>query len=307
MKSIILIIPYFGNWPIWFDAFLISIKGNPTVDWLCPTNCQIPKNCPKNIKFIEQDLSRLNISVNDIVSANVPLTPRKFCDLKPAYGDIFKEEVKDYDFWGICDMDIIWGDIRAFITDDLLTKYDIISSRKHAISGHFNLFRNSSKLNNLYKLVPNYRELFEKDRFMWFDEHVLTAYLKNNSINNSINVYWPSIILNQENGVDSHQEYYLDKWLWKNGKIIDIHTNKEVIYLHFINWKRTMKFSQIKYTDFPEEFYISYNGMHFNSNSNIIHLLNGFKNIFNGYWIKEKRRKQKLKIKNFIKRIKSRF
>ena len=38
-----------------------------------------------------------------------------------------------YDFWGHCDMDLIWGDIRNFITEDVLSKYDkiIIQINKH--------------------------------------------------------------------------------------------------------------------------------------------------------------------------------
>ena len=133
MSKILLIIPYFGQWPLWFDAYLTSIKHNPTINWLCPTDCEIPEEHPENIKFLKTDLKRLNKHVNQVVGCNVPLTPRKFCDLKPAYAEIFSDEIKGYDFWGFCDLDIIWGDIRKFITPELLSNYDIISSRKGAI------------------------------------------------------------------------------------------------------------------------------------------------------------------------------
>ena len=99
-KSILLIIPYFGKWPIWFEANLISITANPSINWLCPTDCIIPKDKPNNLKFLPITLKDLNIQVNKIVETKVPLSARKFCDLKPAYADIFKEEVLDYDFWG---------------------------------------------------------------------------------------------------------------------------------------------------------------------------------------------------------------
>jgi len=49
----------------------------------------------------------------------------KLCDFKPAYGLIFSEHFKDYDFWGYCDIDIIFGNIRAYMTDVLLNEYDI--------------------------------------------------------------------------------------------------------------------------------------------------------------------------------------
>ena len=48
----------------------------------------------------------------------------KICDIKSAFGDIFSEEVKNYDFWGHCDMDV-----RSFMTADLLNKYDMMTTK----------------------------------------------------------------------------------------------------------------------------------------------------------------------------------
>jgi hypothetical protein len=302
MKSILLIIPYFGKWPLWFEAYLVSIQANPSIQWLCPTNCELPKHYPDNIKFLETEMLSLNKHVNKVVDAKVPLSPRKFCDLKPAYGDIFKEEIKGYDFWGFCDMDIIWGDIRKFMTTQVLTTYDIISSRKENISGHFNLFKNTPDLNLLYKQVPDYKSLFEQEPFMWFDEHVLSNFLKDTL--HPYKIKWNNILCNQERGRDSHQEYYLDRWLWDNGKMINTKTGEEVMYLHFINWKRTVKFSKIKFDDNPKQFYISYMGMHYHTHSDVAKKLNRFRNLFDGYYIREKRRLKLKKVKSLERRIK---
>ncbi|MFC4739537.1 DUF6625 family protein [Flavobacterium ponti] len=309
MKSIILILPYFGKWPIWFEAHLLSIAKNPTINWLIVTDCEIPENYPKNIKFVSTTLAQLNVKVNTIVETNVPLTPRKFCDLKPAYGAIFSEYIETYDFWGFCDMDIIWGDIRNFITKEILEDYDIISSRKEAISGHFNLFKNIESLNNLYKEIPNYKTLFEAPEFKWFDEHVVTNFINKNIANKvfKYNLYWPTILLNQEKGRDSHQEYYLDKWQWQNGKMVDIHTKEEVMYLHFINWKKTMKECEVKYFGSKKEFYISYSVIHYDRHSSFEFFYNHFTNLFNGYYRKESRRTIKLKAKSIVKRIKKKL
>ncbi|MBZ9779441.1 hypothetical protein LB452_10960 [Psychroflexus sp. CAK8W] len=302
MKSILLIIPYFGQWPLWFEAYLVSIKANPTVNWLCPTDCELPEDYPENLKFLKTTLPELNQQVNQVVKANVPLTPRKFCDLKPAYGEIFQEEIKNYNFWGFCDMDIIWGDIRKFMTPEIIDKYDIISSRKENISGHFNLFKNTAELKQLYKQIPNYQSLFEKERFMWFDEHILSNYLK--TTQHDFTIKWNEILCNQEKGGDSHQEYELNRWFWNKGKLINTKTNEEVMYLHFINWKRTMKFSEVNYTDKLKSFYVSYSGMHYKPFSKLRLKLNAFKNVFFGYWQKEKGRILSLRLKSYKKRIK---
>ncbi|PZW39060.1 hypothetical protein LX95_02200 [Mesonia algae] len=306
MKKILLIIPYFGEWPPWFDAHMVSIKNNPSIDWLCPTDCAVPKNHPENIKFLKIDLKTLNKKVNRVVDCDVPLIPRKFCELKPAYAHIFSKEVEGYDFWGFCDMDIIWGDIRNFMNTDILSKYDIISSRKEAISGHFSLFKNSNKLNTLYRKIPNYQALFEHPKLQRTDEKVFTKSLKENSEFKllSLKICWNSILCNQEHGIDSHQEYYLDKWRWQEGKLINNITQEEVMYLHFINWKRTMRYSEVCYKDDPQRFYISFNGMHYQLHTSAQKMWRNFANVFYGYYMKEKRRKQKLKFKSLLKRVK---
>lgn len=305
MKSVLLILPYFGKWPIWFEAHLLSIEKNPTINWLIVTDCIIPETYPKNIQFVTTTLAELNHHVNDVVGANVPLTPRKFCDLKPAYGAIFEEYCNGYDFWGFCDMDIIWGDIRKFMTEDVLNNYDIISSRKEAISGHFNLFRNSIELNYLFKQVSNYKILFEQPKFMWFDEEKLTNYIKNGIAQNQYKyrVYWSSILLNQERERDSHQEYYLDRWQWENGKMINTKTDQEVMYLHFINWKKSIRVCEVDFNNEVISFYISHNSIKIKSHSRIEKVWNTFKNFFIGYYAKEYRRIKRLSVKKYIHKI----
>lgn len=311
MNSIILIIPYFGKWPVWFDAYLCSVETNPTIQWLCPTDCEIPLKHPENITFLPISISALNTHVNTVVEANVPLNPRKFCDLKPAYGDIFKEHITNFDFWGICDMDIVWGDIRKFMTPELLNDYDIICSRPEAISGHFNLFRNTESLNIFYKSIPNYRKLFEVPKFMWFDEVVLTKHIKYLSENNKnpFKVFWNEESVKKGIESEKHQEYYLDRWLFENGKIYDLYdiNKKEYMYLHFINWKRTMKYCEVIFLDHPNQFYISYNGMHYKTHTIIAKAFNGFRNLFDGYYVLLRRIKLKKKIMSLKKRVVNRL
>jgi hypothetical protein len=308
MNSILLILPYFGKWPVWFDAYLVSIEKNPTVNWLFITDCKTPETFPDNCHFVKTTLPELNLKVNDAVHAKVPLSPRKLCDIRPAYGEIFKEYLQDYDFWGFCDADVIWGNIRKFITTDVLNQYDIISSRKNTISGHFSLFRNTAALNSLYKDIPNYVQLFENDKLMRLDEEGFTEFLKENMLSYRLQnrIYWDSILLNQEKGFDSRQEYYLDRWMWKEGKMLEIKNKdvlNEVMYLHFINWKKSMKKCDINYTDSPGSFYISYTAIHYKLHSDFEKMINAFRNLFDGYYV---RLWKKAKIKRW-KKMKARL
>lgn len=296
MKSIILIIPYFGKWPLWFEAHLLSISKNPTIHWLIVTDCEIPKEYPKNITFKSTKLQHLNTHVNAVVNANVTLTPRKLCDIRPAYGAIFYEDIKDYDFWGFCDMDIIWGNIRKFITDEMLINYDIISSRKNTLSGHFTILKNNSQIITLYKSIQNFKQKFEEAKLQRLDEEGFTSFLKL-ELNDNLKIKWDTILCNQERDRDSHQEYYLDRWLWQDGKVLNTKTKQEVMYLHFINWKRTMKRSEVTYSDQPDRFYISYSKMHYHKHNVLQKFWNGFTNLFDGYYVRLKKNRIKKKYK----------
>jgi len=92
--------------------------------------------------------------------------PYKLCDFKVAYGEIFSALLSGYEFWGHCDNDLIFGDIRSFITEDILDRYDRILSR-----GHFTLYRNSPNVNAIYKEAsPDYKSVFSSPENFCYDE-----------------------------------------------------------------------------------------------------------------------------------------
>jgi len=91
-------------------------------------------------------------------------------DFKPAWGVIFQDCIEKYDFWGCCDIDVILGDIRAFLTDELLERYDMVSCRREFLSGHFMLFRNSSEIDHLYERSRDYPRVFTSESIFNFDE-----------------------------------------------------------------------------------------------------------------------------------------
>ena len=85
--------------------------------------------------------------------------------------------------------------------------------------------------------------------------------------------------------------------------MINTLTNDEVMYLHFINWKRSIKTCEVKYNNF----YISYNKIHYNLHSSFLILLNNIKNIFNGYWVRDKRRIRNFKFNRLKNRVKKKI
>lgn len=170
MKSIIVIIPYFGKLPPMFVYWKQSALNNPSVDFLLVTDNNIESNA--NIHVLHWTFQECRNHFQSLYDFPIALDrPYKLCDFKPAYGDIFKDYVKDYDFWGFGDLDLVYGDIRHFLTTEVLEQYWVISGW-----GHFTLYKNTECCNNFYKQKANgypfYQEVFSSSKKFVFDEYL---------------------------------------------------------------------------------------------------------------------------------------
>lgn len=106
-----------------------------------PINVIVKKNSFKDMQDLIFKLFQTNIT-----------NPYELCKYRVAYFDLFSE-AHAYDFWGYCDCDLIWGNLRKFFTEDILQNYDKISWR-----GHMTLFKNSPNINNAYKqIIPGFK------------------------------------------------------------------------------------------------------------------------------------------------------
>lgn len=182
MKKILLICPYFGAFPNYFNLTLNSIKYNPTIDWLIITDITKQYDYPNNVKIINMKFEKLQKKVQSYFNFKINLNaPFKMCDFRPAYGVIFKEYLNGYDFWGHCDFDCIYGNLRKFLSDDILSKHERIYCL-----GHMSLYKNNDKINNMFKNKldsdTDYREIFTHDRSYSFDEMGIIRILANNNI-----------------------------------------------------------------------------------------------------------------------------
>lgn len=180
--NLCLIIPYFGKLPNYFQLWLNSCKYNKTVDFLLYTDDSTEYNYPKNVKVKYMKFDDFKEKIQKNFDFQISLkNAYKLCDYKVAYGEILKDELKKYEFWGHCDLDLIWGDIRKFITDEILDKYDKILTR-----GHFTLYRNTEKVNCRYKNktqgVDFYKKVYTSNDIYIFDEWpgIYKIYKENN-------------------------------------------------------------------------------------------------------------------------------
>lgn len=178
--KIALITVYFGKFPNYFHLWLRSAAWNSQVDFIIVTDNKI-HSLYDNIKVVYSNLDEIKFRADKVLKMNCVLpNPYKLCDYKPAYGLIFSDLLDGYDFWGHCDIDIIWGDLRKFITDDLLDKYNRLFNL-----GHLTLYKNDLKTNRIFKKLITgvhytYREAFSLDYNIGFDEKGCLAALGKN-------------------------------------------------------------------------------------------------------------------------------
>lgn len=169
MRSIIIIGCYFGVLRKDTPLFLESIRLNPTIDWIIFTDCDWGY-VPDNVRIEYTSFQDIRKKVQSCFDFKISLnTPYKLCDLKPAYGYIFQQYIEGYDHWGYCDFDMIFGNLRDFLTDSKLERYEKIYAM-----GHLSIYKNNEKVNTVFmsqKGKLNYKDVFTTDQIKVFDEY----------------------------------------------------------------------------------------------------------------------------------------
>ena len=258
--KILILLTYFGHWPNWTPAFFHSCVCNDWIDWLFTTDCQIPAAEFSNITFRNMSLDEFNDFISQKLGFQVQKGPYAQLDYRPAYGFIFSKELERYDFWGHCDLDVIFGNIKNLLTEDYLECYDIISSRKDFLAGHFKLWRNKTEINTLYSRVPGYRQIFANPQHQNFDEDIMSANL-HALLDGQHEEYKPRVLWSKKVVIGWPElARYSQRWHWVRGKLYD-EQQQEHIYIHFMKWKRTMKCHDIGIGDDPPEFWLTRRGI----------------------------------------------
>lgn len=138
--------PYFGKWPKWIELFFYSCGKNGIIDFYIFTDCPAPKQLYENVIFKYVTWKEYQKYISETLKINFKHSnPYKLCDIRPFYGYLHKDILKQYDFWGYGDIDLCYGNLSHFLNDKLLSKYDVFSTHANRLSGHFALIRNNEK------------------------------------------------------------------------------------------------------------------------------------------------------------------
>ncbi|MDR2874396.1 MAG: hypothetical protein LBV44_00495 [Methylobacillus sp.] len=254
MFRICILIPYFGKWPFWMPFFLESCRRNPDIDWKFFSDCDRLENVPPNVHIAAMSFG----DYCDFISRQldirfVPTKPYKLCDIRSAFGHIHAADLQGYDFWGFGDVDVVYGQLRAWFTPERLARYDLLSSHTRRVSGHLTLIRNTPQMCQLFRRIPNWQERFCGPHQSMDEKAFSRIFIKRKNFPrplfkfaNWFNPWWRKSDFREAYSTPNGKIPWVDgsydfpcHWYWREGHLTnDKDGDREFPYLHFITYKK---------------------------------------------------------------------
>ncbi len=169
---VVIIAVYFGRLPAYFQLWLDSCRRNHAFDWLVVTDAETAAyDWPANVRARPMTLMQFRARMSATLGLEIHLrSPYKACDFRPIFWTLLEGEERACDFWGHCDLDVIFGNLARYVTIEMLARYDRIFTL-----GHLTLYRNAD-FSNRMGLRPHraldWREILSDPEHRGFDEHI---------------------------------------------------------------------------------------------------------------------------------------
>jgi hypothetical protein len=120
-----------------------------------------PFPLPPNVRHVDVTWNELVERVSDRMFDGIEpsqlkalLPYNKISGLKPAFAVLFPEVVKGYDWWGHLDKQMILGNLRHFLTPELLAFNDVLCGIDEELPwGPFTMYRNVKVVNDLFLML----------------------------------------------------------------------------------------------------------------------------------------------------------
>lgn len=167
MKALVIAV-YIGPLPPLMPLWLRSAGCNPGTDFLVISDRDAPARLPGNVRFRRMDLAALRAEFAGVAGISVALgAPYKLNDFKPLFWCL-ADDLEGYDYWGYCDLDVIFGRLDALCAPRL-GHYDMLLSE-----GHLRFLRNDEPTRQAWRQIevprPWQAILSEPENF-GMDEH----------------------------------------------------------------------------------------------------------------------------------------
>ena len=302
---IALILPYFGHFDTLFPLWLESCRYNTDINWIIFTDDTRAFDYPHNVKVIYRSFEQMRERIQSLYDFKIALdAPYRLCNFRPAFGEIFKEELSGFDAWGFCDNDMLFGRLSASMPK-VEPKYKI------GAYGHLSFVPNTKEVRTLYRYKDAFKIAFRHSELLFFDEDAFPKILQHNGYS----IYRLHIadfkprqkrhFVLSEPGREWMNKAHC--FVWNKGTLWRYYVNKEntidkeeYVYIHFL--KRPMEIDENIELDKP---IVIVPNKIFNMDlseitPSFLRRVSG-KGIFWAYW------KNSFRPRNFIERIKNRL
>ena len=172
--KIALILPYFGHFDSMFPLWLESCRYNTDFEWIIFTDDNRTFDYPDNVKVVYISFGQLRERIQKLYDFKIALdAPYRLCNFRPAFGEIFEQELRNYDAWGFCDNDMLFGRLSANLPSVNL-KYKI------GAYGHLSFVPNTEETRTIYQYKNAFKIAFSHSELLFFDEDSFPKILQHN-------------------------------------------------------------------------------------------------------------------------------
>ena len=94
--------------------------------------------------------------LTQVIDKHIERYPYALVEFKPALGHVFAEFLAGYTHWAYSDLDIAFGDLPRWITDEELRDFDVVTygfgdQDRVYLRGQFTIHKNTAKVNQLWR------------------------------------------------------------------------------------------------------------------------------------------------------------
>lgn len=169
---IAIIVPWFGPLPAYFEIFARSVKANPILSyhlWTDHPRFDLSKEI-ENLYFHETSFENYCSFISSKLGITFrPAHPYKLCDVKPWLPFLHRDDLKNYEFVGFGDIDLILGDMQGHL-EPFINKVDFVSGSGSMVAGHFFFMRNTNSNHQLAFRIKNWEHFLTSQRGYGIDE-----------------------------------------------------------------------------------------------------------------------------------------
>ena len=168
----------FGRPFDWIEDYILNVQKLEESGWYWKIFTSAPIKSKGNVEIISMGVDGFNKLVESKFGINPNIYVTDFdvpslhvTDFYIFSGVLFEEWLKGMNFWGITNMDVVYGRLDHFYPDSYLEDCDVFTDDVNTVNGVFSLWRNKWEINNLFQRIGNWKEIVNSKPCPWCTTH----------------------------------------------------------------------------------------------------------------------------------------